>query len=183
MINRRQAIRRLGGLAGMAALPKFLSACSSDSDGPVGITNYVYLMLENRTYDHVFGARSLLEGKPGDGLTAGMSQPDLNGVQVPLYVPTNAIEQMCVRHDPDHGWDGSRLEFNNGANDGFLRVHQQEFGAGATEAIEYLTRVQQPISWALADHYTTCDRWFASIMGPTLPNRFYWHCGTSCGWT
>ena len=28
-----------------------------------------------------------------------------------------------------------------------------------------------PVSYALADAYTTCDRWFCSVMGPTWPNR------------
>src|SRR5512147_2289031 len=96
MINRRQAIKRIGGLAGLAAMPKFLSACSDDSSGPVGITTYVYMMLENRTYDHVLGARSWKEGKPGDGLRDGITQPDLNGVPQPLYEPTNMVPQMCV---------------------------------------------------------------------------------------
>ena len=26
-----------------------------------------------------------------------------------------------------------------------------------------------------------CDRWFCSVMGPTLPNRAYWHAATSFG--
>src|SRR6188472_3226624 len=132
MINRRQAIKRIGGLAGLAAMPKFLSACDSD-DGPVGITNYVYMMLENRTYDHVFGARSWKEGKPGDGLRDGIMLPDLNGAMRPLYEPTDVTTQMCVGHDPNHSWNGSRDEWNTGANDGFLRVHQTEFGTGADE--------------------------------------------------
>ena len=74
-MNRRDALKTIGGLAGMAGLSKFLPACSSD-DGPVGITTYVYLMLENRTYDHVLGARSWKEGKPGDGLRDGITQLD-----------------------------------------------------------------------------------------------------------
>jgi phospholipase C len=37
------------------------------------------------------------------------------------------------------------------------------------------------VSWALADAYTTCDRWFCSVLGPTLPNRMYWHAATSNG--
>ncbi|HEY5948957.1 MAG TPA: alkaline phosphatase family protein [Kofleriaceae bacterium] len=180
-MNRRDALKTIGGLAGAATLGKFLPACSSD-DGPVGITTYVYLMLENRTYDHVLGARSWKEGKPGDGLRDGITLPDLNGAQVALYEPQNVVQQMCVGNDPNHSWDGSRLEWNSGANDGFLRVHQQEFGAAATEPLQYLTRKQQPVTWALADAYTTCDRWFSSILGPTLPNRFYWHAATSCGY-
>jgi phospholipase C len=44
-----------------------------------------------------------------------------------------------------------------------------------------LTREQLPVSWALADAYTSCDRWFCSVMGPTLPNRAYWHAASSFG--
>jgi phospholipase C len=180
-MRRRDALKTIGGLAGAAALSKFLPACGGD-DGPVGITTYVYLMLENRTYDHVLGARSWKEGKPGDGLRDGITLPDLNGTQVPLYEPDMMVANMCVGNDPDHSWDGSRAQWNNGMNDGFLRVHQQDYSANAKEPLEYLTRKQQPVTWALADAYTTCDRWFSSILGPTLPNRFYWHAATSCGY-
>jgi phospholipase C len=31
----------------------------------------------------------------------------------------------------------------------------------------------------LVDHFTVCDRWFCSILGPTYPNRFYTHAGTT----
>jgi phospholipase C len=180
-MNRRDALKTIGGLAGAATLGRLLPACGSDDDGPVGITTYVYLMLENRSYDHVLGARSWKEGKGGDGLRDGITQPDLNGTARPLYEPANMIDQLCLGRDPNHGWDASREQWNSGANDGFLRVHETEFGAGATEPLQYLTRTQQPISWALADAYTTCDRWFSSILGPTLPNRFYWHAATSAG--
>ena len=96
MINRRDALKRIGGLAGAATFGKFLSACGSDSDGgPVGITTYVYLMLENRTYDHVFGARSMLEGKPGNGLTAAMTNPDLNNVPIAPFEPTS-MSSSCA---------------------------------------------------------------------------------------
>jgi phospholipase C len=177
MINRRQAIKRIGGLAGLAAMPKFLSACDGGEDTP-GIKNYVFMMLENRTYDHVFGARKL-QGMAGDGLTAGMANPDMNGTMIPIFEP--GPNEMCVA-DPPHGWDASHLQFNAGAMDGFVRQYQQaEPQAPSKQCMQYLTRTQQPVSWALADAYTTCDRWFASVMGPTLPNRAYWHAATSFG--
>jgi phospholipase C len=178
MITRRQAIKRLGGLAGAATLSRFLGACSSDDDPP---PTMVFMMLENRTYDHVFGARAM-QGLGGNGLTAGMSNPNIDGVSVPIYEPPLTVEQMCA-NDPPHSWDPSRLQWNNGANDGFLRVHQMAHGndTSLTEPMQYFTRTHQPISWALADNYTTCDRWHAAILGPTLPNRAYWHCATSLG--
>src|SRR5512139_2565260 len=121
MINRRQAIKRIGGLAGLAAMPKMLSGCNGDDapDTP-GIKHYVYMMLENRTYDHIFGARKL-QGLGGDGLTAGMAIPDMSGTMIPIFEPT--LNEMCVA-DPPHGWDPSHLQFNNGAMDGFVREYQ-----------------------------------------------------------
>jgi phospholipase C len=179
-MNRRDALKTIGGIAGAATLGKFLPGCSDD--GKEGITTYVYLMLENRTYDHVFGARSWKEGKPGDGLRDGITQLDANNMPVSLYQPMNLAAQMCVSNDPHHSWGTSRQQFNNGANDGFVKVHQADHPPGSIEPMQYLTRKEQPISWALADAYTSCDQWYASLMGPTLPNRFYWHAGTSAGY-
>jgi phospholipase C len=170
-------MRRIGGAAGAAALWRYLPGCSHSPgvpDHPV----YVYMMLENRTYDHYFGARTLLENKPGDGLTASMSNPDTNGTAVPIYKVDPMVE--CV-NDPDHSWDGSHLQWNVGANDGFVKQQEKAYGVGSHEPMQYYTRDFLPVSWALADQYTICDRWFASIMGPTIPNRAYWHVGTSAG--
>jgi phospholipase C len=45
----------------------------------------------------------------------------------------------------------------------------------------YHDRDLAPFHYALADRYTVCDRWFASVLGPTWPNRFFLHAGTSGG--
>ena len=186
-MRRRDALKTIGGLAGAATLGKFLSACGDDADGgPVGITTYVFLMLENRTYDHVLGARSWKEGKAGDGLRDGITQLDANDQPVGLYEPGMTAAEMCVGHDPPHGWTSSRNQWKHPSlpasetNNGFLKVHQASAGA-MNEPMQYLTRTQQPITWALADAYTSCDRWFASILGPTLPNRAYFLAGSSAG--
>lgn len=179
MMKRRDALKTIGGLVGAASLARVLPGCGGGGgdDGPVGITTYVFLMLENRTYDHVFGARAL-EGLGGDGLRAGMSNPTASGEAIAPWNP-NELE-MCTASDPPHGWDAARVQWNAGANDGFIRAHQAQH-PGETDPMQYLTRAQQPVSWALADAYTSCDRWFASVMGPTLPNRAYWHTATSFG--
>jgi phospholipase C len=181
VINRRQAIKRIGGLAGAASLSKLLTACGDDSSDPDVQPTMVFMMMENRTYDHVFGARKL-QGLPGNGLTAGITLPNVNGDPVALYEPPLEVAALCGT-DPPHSWNPSRMQWNNGANDGFLRVHQMahDNNTALTEVVQYLTRTHQPISWALADAYTTCDRWHASVLGPTLPNRAYWHVATSLG--
>jgi phospholipase C len=178
-MKRRDALKTLGGIAGTAGLSRLLGGCGGDGD-PVGITTIVYLMMENRSYDHQLGARSL-EGLPGDGLRAGMSNPDLDGVPIAPYVMNH--DAGCIQHDPPHGWDTTRAQFNAGACDGFVTVHQLAHGSDRTltEPMQYLTRNEAPASWALADAYTSCDRWFGSQMAPTWANRFYWLSGTSMG--
>jgi phospholipase C len=186
-MKRRDALKTIGGIAGAAGLARLLPACGDGDDGgPVGITTYVYLMLENRSYDHALGARSLLEGLPGDGLRASMFNLDTNGQPVPVYAALSdhgsATPTVCDV-DPPHEWDNAHGQFNGGANDGFVTEYQKVHGASPTaiEPMKYLTRDHVPITWALADAYSSCDRWFCSVMGPTLPNRAYWHTGTSFG--
>ena len=178
-ITRRDAIKRIGGLGAAASMARFLPGCGGGDDAP-GIKHYVYLLLENHTYDNMFGARKLAEGNmDGDGLVAGMMNPDGAGGMVPIHeAPT---EMLCVP-DPPHGWDPSHAQFNGGAMDGFITQYNlSQQTTGLTQVMEYLTRKHVPVTWALADAYTTCDKWHASVMGPTLPNRAYWHTATAFG--
>ena len=179
MINRRTAIKRIGGIAGAAAMAKYLPGCGGGDDGPKGITTYVYMMLENRSYDHFLGSRTLLEGKAGDGLQATFSNNDVNGNPIAPWQPT--LDQMCDP-DPPHDWVPLHTSWNNGACDGFVIQHQLDHNDPTLiDPMQYLTRTQLPVSYALADAYTSCDRWFCSVMGATLPNRAYWHSATSFG--
>ncbi len=181
-MKRRDALKTIGGLAGAASLARFLPGCSSD-DGPKGITTYVYLMMENRSYDHAMGARAL-EGLGGDGLKASFANAAIDGTMVPVYKAAddhNASSPSVCDPDPPHGWEAAHASFNNGAMDGFLAQHQMDHAGVGTDVMKYLTRDNIPVTWALADAYTSCDRWFCSVMGPTLPNRAYWHAGTSFG--
>src|SRR6185295_5951690 len=153
MMRRRDALKTIGGLGAAAGMARFLPSCGGGDDGPVGITNYVYMMMENRSYDHFFGSRSMMEGKPGDGLKATMSNLDISGKQVFPWTPNK--NQLCDL-DPPHGWEDARAQFNSGANDGFLIAHQMDHGGNATaiEPMQYLVRNDAPVSYALADAYS-----------------------------
>ena len=183
-MKRRDAIKTLGALAGAASTASLVSACGDNVGEPgdniePGIDTFVFLMMENRSYDHYLGSRALLEGKPSDGLVSGMSNPDPEGNSVEIW-PASA-GTMCVL-DPPHGWTASRNQLRDGTNDGFVLVHQGKHQSpNAVEPMQYMTREQLPVLHALADEYTSCDRWFSSVLGPTLPNRMYWHAGTSNG--
>lgn len=51
----------------------------------------------------------------------------------------------------------------------------------AAEAINYYTSDQIRVFSAMAENYVLFDRWFASVPGPTNPNRAYITSGTSYG--
>ncbi len=130
----------------------------------------VVLMMENRSFDHVFGAMSLVEGKNVDGLTAAVTNPDADG----NLIKALEADLNCIS-DPPHGWDSCHEQFNGGACDGFVREYASRLGdpLQGHRVMDYLPRSKQTASWALAEEYALCQRWHASVMGPTWPNRFY----------
>src|SRR6185369_14559727 len=82
------------------------------------------------------------------------------------------------RYVPTHKWDACHLAYDGGKNDGFVRASE---GAGVSQVMGYHDREHLPVQYALADQFTVCDRWFASVLGPTWPNRFYLQATTSDG--
>jgi len=82
--------------------------------GLSGVKQVVVVMMENRSFDHALGWHPTADGVQ-DGLSfvddAGVSQPTTE--LAPDY-------QGCGRSDPDHSWSGGRIDFANGAMDGFL---------------------------------------------------------------
>lgn len=180
-LSRRDALRAAAAAATAAACdPK--AQLKGDSGGPTGpgsIEHVVFIMMENRSFDHFMGARALVEGvSDEDGLTADMSNPMPDGTPVTPY----ATVDPCPT-DPPHSWGSSHAQFNDGACDGFVteyadRGDAQDGGAGV---MAYLTRQDVPFTFAWADAYTVCDAWFSSVMCGTWPNRLYSHSGTAMG--
>jgi phospholipase C len=181
---RRITPSRRETLVGAAATVAACKAPSGDSASPTPeaatIDTVIVLMMENRSFDHYLGGMRLVEGRDDiDGLDATMSNPDSDGVEIPVSPAT----VDCVA-DPGHSWGDSHRQFNDGANDGFVTEYESRAPNDVLgEVMSYQVRENLPITWALADAYTVCDAWFCSVMGPTWPNRFYGHAGTSDGQT
>jgi phospholipase C len=74
----------------------------------------------------------------------------------------------CPHPDPDHSYPGARVEYDQAKMDGFLRVND-------VYSIGYYGEADIPFYAALARNFTTCDRYFPSILGPTFPNRIFLH--------
>jgi len=129
-----------------------------------GIQHIVVVMMENRSFDHLLGWLP-----NADGMQAGLTYADADGV-THMTAPLAPDYMGCSHPDPDHSWDGGRVEYDGGAMDGWLRA-----GMNDDFAIGYYVEADRPFFNALARNYTTCDRFFASIMAETYPNRFFQH--------
>jgi phospholipase C len=129
-----------------------------------GIEHIVVVTMENRSFDHFLGWLPNADGKQ-----AGLSYVDSAGV-------THATHSLsgdytgCPHPDPDHSYSGARVEYDNRAMDGFLRA-----GSNDVYSIGYYGEQDIPFYAAFARNFTACDRYFASILGPTFPNRLFLH--------
>lgn len=128
-----------------------------------GIDHVVVVMMENRSFDHFLG------WLPGaNGRQAGLSYHDPKGKAVPTWHAR--VTNGCGFTDPDHSYQGGRIQYARGAMNGFLAD-----SANDTYAVSYYEAADRPFMSRLALNYTTCDHYFCSILGPTYPNRFFQH--------
>ncbi len=158
MIAASGASRWLGGEAAQAAT-------TLPAPGRSGIEHVVVVMMENRSYDHFLG---WLPG--GDGKQAGLRFRDRYGVVHPTHHLTEYAS--CGFNDPDHSFEGGRIQLNGGRCDGWLRS-----GLNDQLAIGYYTEPDLAFLGPAATQWTTFDRYFSAIMAETYPNRIYQHAG------
>jgi phospholipase C len=158
----------------------------------------VVLMMENRSFDHYFGHLSLPPGLGGegrkdvDGLKGNevqfLTREGMDGREAfrPFLATDTRLTDIC------HEWEDCHGQWNGGAMDGFVQRHFMDLARRGEDVcskrcndiknpMAYYGRSDTPVLHQLFDNYTLCDRWFASVMGPTWPNRAFMHAATSCG--
>lgn len=141
-----------------------------------GVEHVIVLMMENRSFDHYFGALKLLEGRAVDGLNGDEWNPSVGLGDVTVF----KMDEFQPK-DPPHSWDECHTQFNLGANNGFVFENEKINPGYAEQVMGYHVREHIPVLYALADNFALCDRWFAAVMGPTWPNRYYLNACTSGG--
>jgi phospholipase C len=128
-----------------------------------GIDHVVVVMMENRSFDHVLG------WLPGaDGRQAGLTFVDRYAIPHSTFHQT--AYASCGHADPDHSYEGGRIELHDGRCDGWLKA-----GENDELAISYFTQPDLPFLGRAATAWTSCDRYFSATMAETYPNRFYQH--------
>ena len=135
------------------------------------IEHIVVVMQENHSFDNYFG----MLGR-GDGFTLDdqgkptATNPDDAGQPVRVFHMANT----CQAHTVTQNWNSTHLQWNDGAMDGFVRTSK-------AAAMGYWDGSDIPFYYGLARTFPVCDRWFASCMGQTYPNRRFLLCGSALG--
>jgi phospholipase C len=164
-----------------------LATVSMPASGGDGIEHIVVLMLENRSFDHLLG--SMKSAYP-DLVGIDPANPGVNYEGTTAYPQTpDARFILPYGVDPKHEIIDvhEQLTFNGscgGFVHNFIRNYQGQ-QASAPQVMAYFDRQganRLPVLHTLAESFTLCDHWFSSVPGPTWPNRFFVHSGTSNGW-
>jgi len=195
MLSRRKFLLISAASSGLAItgtdlLSQAVANASSTirANGSQGIRHIVILMMENRSFDHFLGWVPGVDGRHDLTFVSAV-----DGNTYPNY-PLAPDFQGCGYSDPDHSWEGWLVEHNYGRMDGFLQRPTTPadnpgvtLAAANTFPIGYYTNFEfdgrrkalpdLPITGALAEQYTTLDRYFCAFAGETYPNRFYQHAG------
>ncbi|HVD71343.1 MAG TPA: alkaline phosphatase family protein [Actinomycetota bacterium] len=126
------------------------------------IKHVVFMVKENRSFDHYFGKY------PGvDGATEGqtMNCATLQGAET---VPLSAAPQI-IPHDLGHAFYPGLLSINGGEMNGFNCV---SLGEDMTGYSQY-DRDSLPAYYSYADRFVVADHFFTSMYGPTFPEHLY----------
>jgi len=177
--DRRDFLKFLSTAVASATLPasiaRALAIPANSGTGSINdVEHVVFLMQENRSFDHYFGT---MRGVRGFGdpravtLPSGKSvwhQPDASnpdGFVLPFRPDKNNLGLAFIEDTP-HDWIGTHAAWNNGAYDQWIPNK-------GTTSMAYLTRSDIPYHYALADAFTVCDAYYCSLLGPTDPNRYH----------
>jgi phospholipase C len=133
-----------------------------------GIKHVVVLMMENRSFDHFLGWMPSVNPDV-DGKQAGLMY--LDRYRVPHQTHHLEMFASCGFQDPDHSFEGGRIQLNGGRCNGWLRS-----GRNDSLSIGYYERDDLAFLGPAATDWTTFDRYFSAVMAETFPNRFYMHC-------
>jgi phospholipase C len=144
------------------------------------VEHVVFLMMENRSYDHYFGTYPRGRGfddHPAHELGVfAQDYPDgghLDPPHVLLPFRLRRPTDECTK-DLTHNWGPMHQCWNDGRMDSFVRVHTSStYEGNPTGALTmgYYTREELGFYHSVADHFTLADHYFCSILGPTHPNR------------
>ncbi|MFD2288062.1 phospholipase C, phosphocholine-specific [Pedobacter petrophilus] len=194
MDSRRDFIKKAALLSGSAALASVLPPAIQRAlaiDPAKGSTFYdaehiVFLMQENRSFDHAFG---MMQGVRGFNDPRAINLPNQNKVWLqsnkegetfaPWHLDIKNTKIAWMGSTP-HNWTDQTDARNGGKYNQWLdnKKPYKATYAHMPLTMGYCKREDFPFYYSLADAFTVCDQNFCSVIAGTHPNRYYWMTST-----
>lgn len=183
--KRRDFLKTGAILSGVAGLNTALPAAIQKAfaiNAPKGTTFYdaehiVFLMQENRSFDHLFGCMKGVRGFNDphiktlpNGNKAWIQKSKTGAAHAPFHIDINKTKITWQGGLP-HDWPDQSKARNDGKYDQWI-PQKSEMCMG------YFNRADVPFYYALADAFTICDHYFCSSLTGTTPNRLFFWTGT-----
>jgi phospholipase C len=149
-----------------------------------GIEHVVLLMLENHSFDQMLG--SLQQIFPElNGVTPALAATRSNLTLDGRAIYQHETTERQMAFDPYHEHVNVMRQIQD-HNSGFVREFERAYGKNLTpddlqDVMGYYPLDFLPALHRLGREFTICDNWFASMPGPTWPNRFFALSGTCAG--
>jgi phospholipase C len=128
------------------------------------IEHVIFIIKENRTFDHYFGTYPGADGATEGGTLECTDNGCVAGPDVALK-PAPYIQP----HDITHGFSSGLYAINGGAMNGYNIIGAGQDLSGYVQH----SRKTLPNYWAYADRFVLADRFFTSMYGPTFPEHLY----------
>ena len=174
-MQRRPGLAKFGGALVLAVLGlQMLAGASSASSTATAtpIKHVVIVMMENHSFDNVFGQYPTMNRSGAGSVMGSLQVPDdvlgapagasLSQVPNGTYSVANPVESVYS------------LDWNNGKMDGFP-AHS------GSQSMTYYSSWQLAVEWDWAEQYAIADRYFANCLCMTNPNRLYSLAGYGAG--
>jgi phospholipase C len=149
-------------------------ASSTGGGTQTPIKHVIMIMLENHSFDNVFGFYPAANGSTSNPLLLSIQRPDdLAGVSPPgplTPIPNGTYATV----NPDEGVYPA--DWDNGKMDGFA-------SNSGSQSMTYFTSSQFAIEWDWAVQYAIGDSYFAACLCETNPNRLASLSGFTAGLT
>ncbi|MDB5211642.1 MAG: phospholipase phosphocholine-specific, partial [Sediminibacterium sp.] len=194
MDDRREFLKKASLLSGGAtlmsmlppAIAKALAIDPSKGSTYLDAEHIVFLMQENRSFDHAYGS---LQGVRGFNDPRAIELPNKNKVWLqstkegdtyaPFHLDIKNTKSTWMSSLP-HSWTNQVDARNNGKFDKWLDSKHSgvEKYREMPLTLGYHTREDIPFYYGLADAFTVCDQNFCSSLTGTTPNRLYFWTGT-----
>ena len=145
----------------------------------------VFLMQENRSFDHAYGTLKGVRGfndpramlQPS-GLPVWFQQDKLNNeIYGPFHLDIANTKITWMGSLP-HSWKDMVQARSNGNMDNWIDAKRSSSVKESPLTMGYFQRQDIPFYYALADAFTVCDQHFCSSLTGTSANRSYFWSGT-----